>query len=368
MKTSLYIHIPFCQKKCFYCSFVVAVGHDNRIEPYLNSLSKEAQQYAGTFVQTIYLGGGTPTYLNTEQLSELFEILKENFKWSPECEITVEGNPEGLSPEKLELLKKEGVTRFSLGIQTLNDRYLKYLGRCHTAATAVQTFKSLRACGFQNINCDLMYSFPGQTDQEIKEDVTAITALNSEHLSLYTLTIEEPSRFHVIKVQLDDSEKRAAQYELVLKLLAHTGFNQYEVSNFAQHRRESEHNLNYWEGGNYIGLGVGAHSHINGVRSWNVQRVDDYIIKLNNGLSPVEAREELSLQKRLMETIVFGLRMNKGVDIIQVTEQFGLSLPTEAQGEIGRLIEGKFLAKEEKYLKVTPQGRLILDEIAARLV
>ena len=365
---SLYIHIPFCRKKCFYCSFVVAIGQDRRIDEYLDCLSLEAERYRGALVRTVHLGGGTPTHLNSAQLKKLFMMLKKKFRFTTNCEMTVEANPESLDFDKAELLNEFGVNRISLGIQTLNDRYLKYLGRCHDSRRASTAFSDLRRAGFQNINVDLMYSFPGQTDEEIKTDVVSLTDLGSEHLSLYTLTIEENSRFYTKNVKLAATQTQARQYELVAHLLEQTSFQQYEISNFARPRRESSHNLNYWQGGNYVGLGVSAHSHHNGVRCWNVARVSDYMSRIKDHQNPAEGEEKLSARQRFMEILLFGLRMNQGVKIPEIKQKWADQFSPEVEEKIHALTAGGFLRRENDYLKATAKGRLVLDEISAQLI
>jgi len=192
---SLYIHIPFCEQKCFYCSFVVSIGQEQRMDTYLDCIALEAHRYKGEQVKTIYIGGGTPTLMSEKQIQKLNNIIQENFILSQAMEWTIEANPERLNSSKLKLLKTSGINRVSLGVQTMNNKYLKYLGRNHNAQAAVNSYKRIRKAGFENINIDLMFSFPKQTMRELKEDVKTITQLGSDHVSLYLLTIEHPSRF-----------------------------------------------------------------------------------------------------------------------------------------------------------------------------
>ena len=195
--SALYLHIPFCEKKCFYCSFVVAIGQEHRIDPYLDALSKEAAAYKMTDVKSVYVGGGTPSMMDERQLERLVRIIDENFDRANGNECTVEVNPESITLTKMELLKKAGFNRISLGVQSLNEKYLKYLGRNHNKDRAVAAFGLLRQAGFHNISVDLMSSFPGQTMEELTEDVNAIARLGAEHVSVYSLTIEANSRFYI---------------------------------------------------------------------------------------------------------------------------------------------------------------------------
>jgi len=227
--SSLYIHIPFCERKCFYCSFVVSVGQRHRVDLYLDCLLKEALQYKGEAIQTVYLGGGTPTFLTNKQLQKMFDVIHKNFRLADDMECTVEANPEGLDIAKIKLLKKLGVNRISLGVQSLNNEYLKYLGRIHDREKAVDAFRIIREGGIDNINLDLMYTFPGQSLDELQEDVGAISELGSEHLSLYALTIEPNSRFYVRKEQLPNDQAQVDQYILVCKFLGKAGLRHLPV-------------------------------------------------------------------------------------------------------------------------------------------
>ncbi len=367
MKT-LYIHIPFCAKKCFYCSFVISVGQEKRIDLYLDCLEREAKRYKHTEIKSVYIGGGTPTLMSNEQLRKLFDIIGKNFCLSAGAEITIESNPEGLERAKLVLLKKAGVTRISLGVQSLNDRYLKYLGRNHDAPGAIKAFHSIREAGFEDINIDLMFSFPDQTIEELKRDVDAVVQLNSDHLSLYTLTVEEHSRFFAQNIQLQDDHDQAQQYVFVLKELEAAGFEQYEVSNFARTGKISRHNVHYWQGGEYIGLGIGAHSYVGEKRAWNISKLNDYISHMQND-KPIEAGyERLAVFDQMKEAVLFGLRMNAGICTQEVEKRFGCFLNNEQQKKIDSFIQDGFLIRENSSLKVSAKGRLVLDELCARLI
>ncbi len=368
MKPSLYIHIPFCHRKCFYCSFVVSIGQEKRVDSYLDCLAREAESYQGTEISTIYLGGGTPTYLNCDQLKRLAQIIEENFKYRKGTEWTIEANPEGVDLAKLNLLKSLGINRISLGIQSLNSQYLKYLGRNHTSALAVKTFKAIREEGFDNVSIDFMYSFPKQTMAELQEDLKNVTQLNSEHISVYMLTIEEPSRFYAQKMPLKDDQIQAQEYTRVIEILADAGFKQYEISNFAKPGKESKHNLNYWQGGNYIGLGVGAHSHRDGKRFSNVSEFMPYMEMIQLKKDTHENIEELSAHQRFIEKLLFGLRMNEGVKVKTLEKEFDCPLDQEREVKLKEFTHQEFLRWDNEKLKVTDKGRLVLDELCSRLI
>ncbi len=365
---SLYVHIPFCQKKCLFCSFTVVVGQGHRVPDYLKSLESEARRYSGSKVSTVYVGGGTPTFLSETQLEDLFGVLRRHFLIGSEAEFTLEANPEGLTSGKARLLKAHGVNRVSLGVQSLNDRFLKFLGRAHDRAQALAAFEVLRQAGFSNLNVDLMYGFPQQTDEELQKDLRAFGEFNSEHVSAYSLTIEENSRFHAQGIPLNPSEAQGRQYRLVAQTLGAQGFRQYEVSNFAKPGYESRHNLAYWtSGGGYIGLGLGAHSYLSGERSWNVSRLPKYL-GLSEQESAVEGRERLNPEGRLLEMFLVGLRMVDGVDIPRLENDFDCPLSSRTRKQIEEYVAAGLFVQEGSRLRATPTGLSLLDEIAARLI
>lgn len=366
--TSLYIHIPFCQRKCLYCSFPVFVAQERKIDAYLDCLEKEARKYQGQEVTTVYVGGGTPSLLSVDQLRRLMKIVFQSFRCPGKAETTIETNPEDILPEKAELLLALGLNRISLGVQSFNDRYLKYLGRCHDARREKEAFADLHTAGCKNVNVDLMFSFPGQTLPELEKDLEILAGLNPEHVSLYTLTVEPNSRFFSQKITEVNNDEQARSYEHVARFLKNAGFQQYEISNFAKPGWESRHNLNYWRGGNYIGLGLGAHSHRDGRRSWNVSRLKEYMERLQKGGSPEQGFEELTPLKRLTEALVFGLRMNEGVNVRALQERFQKTLTSERVDKIKQFVDEGLLVYDNEILKVTSAGRLVLDEMSAYLV
>jgi len=362
---SLYVHIPFCSRKCLFCSFVIAVGQEHRREEYVKALINEMRMHRGKNLQTIYFGGGTPSALNENHFDQLMREIRNNFSLNENIEITLEANPESIDASKAKFLKNLGFTRVSLGLQSMNDRFLKFLGRNHDARLGLKAYEGLREAGFNNINLDLMYGFPGESMDELLQDVQAIGGLGSEHLSLYSLTIEPNSRFFITQVKLDDEEKLAQQYLLIAPLLATHGFEQYEISNFSKPGFQSAHNKNYWLGGAYLGVGMGAHGFDGRRRSWNISHLQEYLQRAGRPQELVEDYEDLTDQQLLMEKILFGLRMNAGINYEAV--------PIEKQALINQWIKDGFLetfssAGVGKVLKVTDKGRLVLDELSSRLI
>lgn len=365
--TSLYIHIPFCEQKCFYCSFVVSIGQRHRVDEYLDCLSREAQQCKGSECASVFVGGGTPSYLETDQLERLLRVVKDNFLVRPDAECTIEANPESLDATKLKVLRGHGVNRISLGVQSFHPHYLKYLGRNHDQLKARETYQMIRDAGFTNVNLDLMSGFPKQTLQEIERDVTALTALKSDHVSLYMLNLEENSRFYAQKIQLPDDDLQAKQYAFVLAGLERAGYRQYEISNFAKPGKESRHNLNYWQGGEYIGLGVGAHSYRQGKLFWNVSRLNVYMAKIREEGIAVDGSQQLDSHERLKQAVLIGLRMNRGVKVDALEKDLDSALSAQERETIEHFIRHGFFFREDGYLKATEKGRLVLDEICVQL-
>jgi len=338
---SLYIHIPFCRRKCFYCSFSIFIGKEKHVCAYLDCLKKEARQYSGEKINTVYVGGGTPSYLSGQNIKSLFNIIKSNFQLTDDAEITFEANPEDVNIEKLRYLKQDDV---------------------------LKAVSLIRKEGFENLNLDLMYGFDGQSKSDLETDIKDISALESEHLSLYTLTVEKNSKFHAANVKQKEPEELAQQFLFVKKMVRDFGYKQYEISNFAKPGRESKHNINYWEAGNYIGLGMAAHSHFNGKRIWNVDSYVKYIKMMQDEGNAAGGQEILSRQSRFLEALVFGLRMTKGVNVGRLESQFAHKLDNKRKSEITYLIESKMLSLKGKNLKATQKGQLVLDEISVRLV
>ncbi len=365
--TSLYIHIPFCERKCFYCSFVVSVGQRHRVDDYLDCLSREARQYKGGVCASVFLGGGTPSYLEADQLERLLRVVKDNFVARPDAEYTIEANPESLDAAKLKVLRSHGVNRISLGVQSFHPQYLKYLGRDHDPSKARETYQMTRDAGFMNVNLDLMFGFPKQTLEEIGWDVEALTALKSDHVSLYMLNLEENSRFYARKIQLPDDNLQAKQYEIVRCGLENAGYRQYEISNFANPGKESRHNLNYWQGGEYIGLGVGAHSYRQGKMFWNVSRLSVYMEKIRESGCALEGSQQLDAHGQLKQAVLIGLRMNRGVKVEALERVLDSSLDAEERERIEHFIRHGFFIREDGHLKATPKGRLVLDELCSQL-
>jgi len=372
MYPSLYIHIPFCSSKCFYCSFASFENRDELIAPYLEALKKEAALYRGQKISTVYIGGGTPTYLDVACLKALFSLINIYFVFGSDSEVTIEANPTAFDPKKIKVLGDGGVNRVSLGVQSFSDKNLNWLGRSHSRVCAISTFNALRKAGFKNLNLDLIYSLPGQSEKDIKKDVSELISLDSEHVSLYALTVSGGSKLAERKVEPPMPDSQARHYLQVTELLKKAGFLHYEVSNFAKQGFECRHNMNYWRGGDYIGLGASAHSHLSGRRFWNVKDPETYVraLKAGSGIqaSAQAGEEKLNKDERFMEAFLIGLRLTEGVDILELGSRFNAALTLDKKEQINDFVREGLLSRDQNRIRATMSGMVILDEICSRLI
>ncbi|MBI4387080.1 MAG: radical SAM family heme chaperone HemW [Elusimicrobia bacterium] len=339
----LYVHVPFCAIKCFYCDFTAFAGQGGSVKRYLNALRLEAARHARAraasdprrFVHTLYIGGGTPSELSSAELEELFGVVSEYFgPLEGFSESTFEANPESLTPDRLEVLARAGIGRLSLGLQTMEPRLLKIVGRRHGPEDFLRVFRQARERGF-SLNVDLMYALPTQTLPEALSSLDAVLGLEPDHISLYGLQVEDRTLFGKREVEVDEDLARE-MFEASLDRLRGAGFTHYEISNFARPGRESAHNMIYWRNGEYVGLGCGASGHLDGIRYCNLDRLADYCRALEEGKSPVAESESLRGRERLGETLLLGLRVLSGVELTPESEAaFGEAIERlSAQGLI----------------------------------
>lgn len=314
----LYLHIPFCRRKCNYCDFASLAGRDELIGPYLRALKAEASRSKNLVGRpdTLYIGGGTPSLLEPRELEKLFSLLEENFGPIRNLkEATFEANPESLTPEKAGALKAAGVSRVSLGLQASQAGLLDRLGRLASFEDFLKAFSVLRLAGFDNINIDLMTGLPGQSKEDFRETLDRTLALKPEHLSFYALEVHEGTAFSAEGV-CEAPEPAAAMFESALPIIEAAGFGHYEISNFARPGRESLHNLNYWDQGDYLGLGAAAASHSGGLRRANTKDPELYIRTAASPEGPaLEYSETLTPAQRKAEMIMLGLRKTEGIEL-----------------------------------------------------
>jgi oxygen-independent coproporphyrinogen-3 oxidase len=361
----LYVHLPFCSGKCAYCDFISFPGRTGDISSYLAALEAEAALVgAARLPQTLYVGGGTPSELSVEAIDELFARLRRAYPAARFSEITFEANPESLDASKLRSLRQAGVTRLSLGFQSLNDEVLRAAGRRHTAEDSLRAFRLGRESGGWSISVDLICGLPGQTTAVFRRDLEQVLALEPDHLSLYGLDVHEGTPLSR-RGFVPDEDLGREMLETAVNGITAAGFVHYEISNFAKPGHESRHNLNYWNGGEYIGLGCAAAAYLDGERSCNVPNLDEYLRRVAAGTRPVSERERLQGKDKLGEQVFLGLRRLAGVDVgPEMEKEFSREwLDLERRGLITRhggrarlTREGLFLANEAFESFVAPFG------------
>lgn len=310
----LYVHIPFCRRKCFYCDFVSVPYNDEISDKYLNALEKESLKYKNDLADTLYIGGGTPSVLSVYQLEHLVSIIKNNFNLSHLQEFTIELNPESVTKEKLNFLFKSGITRISIGLQSVFNDKLTVLGRLHNYDDFRKVYYYSKEVGFDNINVDLIYGIPGQSLNDWKKTLTEILKLNLQHISLYPLTVEPNTAFYKNNIE-PDTNLQYEMYNDACKILKENGFEHYEISNWAKDKKYSKHNKLYWQNKEYIGLGVSASSYYKRYRYKNNTDIFKYIENVLNNKDILTEKEYIDDNLYNKETVMLGLRLSDGVDI-----------------------------------------------------
>ncbi len=372
MSLSLYIHIPFCIKKCNYCDFVSYSHNPSAVDKYLQGLEREMELVArelspaGKTLKTIFLGGGTPTSLTANQLHNILEKTREYFTWEAGIEVTVEANPGTVDLEKLTVLRTAGVNRMSLGVQAFQETLLKGIGRIHTTAEIYSGVELARQAGFANLNLDLMYALPGQTMEDWTDTLDKALALGVEHISAYSLKLEPGTTYYQAwqegKLTPCDQDLEADMYQEAISRLTTAGFNHYEISNFARPGRECRHNLTYWLLEEYLGLGPAAHSLIGGHRLANLGSLQAYIAFLDNGQRPLEDDQILTERDARAEFMFLGLRLTRGVEKTRFQHRFGTDL-TQAYGKaIAKLVALNLLEETPELIRLTPKGLALGNE------
>ena len=361
MVRHLYVHIPFCPKVCPYCSFYKETSDRNKTQGFLDAVLAEAEiESPGLQPHTVFFGGGTPTALSTSQLEYLIQGLKQRVDWSQVREFTIEMNPATVSCEKATALLQTGVNRVSMGVQSWDEALLKTLGRVHNAAQASRSYRILREAGVPNVNLDLIFGIPGQSAQQWRDSLRQTIDLGPDHISAYCLTYEEDTEFFR-KFQIGEmapEESRDSDFfEMAMDELSAAGYEQYEISNYAIPGRVCEHNLAYWRGNEYAGLGPSAFSTRHACRRRTVADTADYIRRMTEGVDRFDFTETLDEATRRAEWIAFALRTSEGLP--------ENSLPPE---RISPLLQENLITQKEGRLRLTRSGKLVADEIAAELI
>jgi len=378
MSIGLYVHVPFCVKKCHYCDFVSVVKEDSAVEHFIASLQREISMWSNILrgqekhVDSIYIGGGTPTCLTGRELSSIIESIFAGFDVPADPELTVEANPGTVDRHKLDCLKSAGVNRLSLGFQSCSRELLDILGRTHTYRDAVSCYMDARAAGFENINTDLIFGIPGQTVEQWQCCLNEVAGLRPDHISAYGLQLEEGTPLYdtVASGRLEEcpEDLQAEMYESLMETLAGRGYIHYEISNFCLPEKCCRHNLRYWHNESYIGLGPAAHSCMGGIRYANHHGLREYNDMLLLGSLPVICREEKDPVREMSETMFLGLRLIEGMDVESFRQRFGVSVYDVYTKEIEKLAGLKLIEAAGGKLRLTKRGIMVGNMVFSEFV
>lgn len=367
-EVGIYIHIPFCMKKCFYCDFVSYANNEDMIEKYIKALEKEikikAEENKLLKINTIYIGGGTPSFIESKHIVYIINAIKESFNIKENAEITIEVNPGTVTKNKLEDYIKCGINRISIGLQTTNNELLKQIGRIHTYEQFLETYNLIRMVGFNNINVDLMLALPNQTIKDLEDSLNKVIMLKPEHISVYSLILEEKTKLYDLvesgKLELLDENIEREMYWKVKNVLEQNGYKHYEISNFAKQGYESKHNLNCWNQEEYLGIGLAAHSYLHSKRYSNTENLEKYIKTLlekegtKNDI--VTIHEEQTLEDKQKEYMLLGLRKIEGIKISDFKNKFVQNPIYVCRKELDKLVKEDLIQVEENNIKLTKKG------------
>lgn len=369
----IYIHIPFCKQRCLYCAFYSSTLH-SRQQEYCDALCRELEMrrnYIIGIVDTVYFGGGTPSTLTRGQLQKILGTIKRNYTLSPSAEITIEANPDDLTPEYLTTLRSLSFNRLSMGIQSFDDTQLKALGRRHTAERARQAVEDARVAGFNNISIDLMFALPSSTHAQWQESIQQAISLHPTHISAYNLTYEEETPLYRAlqqgKINAIDEDENLKQFETLIDTLSAAGYRHYEISNFALPGYESRHNSSYWHDIPYLGCGAAAHSYDGKSRGWNVADIKEYIDGINKG-APLFEIEQLTTAERYNDAILTRLRTADGIPCDWIREKFGDKLTDYMLKNAAPHIAAGRVKEQQGYLILTREGLFVSDAIIRDLI
>lgn len=371
----IYVHIPFCKHKCYYCDFISYANKESLVERYINVLIREITDVATGNrldyengidelfnVNTIYIGGGTPSFIESKYIVNIISTIKEYFKINENAEITLEINPGTVNENKLKDYFNAGVNRLSIGLQATNDSLLKEIGRIHTYEEFLNTYKLARKIGFKNINADLMIGLPKQTIEDVEKAVNDLIKLGLEHISVYSLILEEGTvleeQIRSGKLKLPEDEEEREMYWKVKSILEANGYIHYEISNFAKKGYESQHNLDCWRQKEYVGFGVAAHSYTNDVRYSNIENLEEYIENYENDKleETFIFNEKLTHNMKVKEYMMLGLRKLNGVSIQEFKEKFAANPIYVFKNELEKLVNEDLLEIDGDYIRLTKRG------------
>ncbi|QTM99880.1 oxygen-independent coproporphyrinogen III oxidase [Sediminibacillus dalangtanensis] len=370
MVKSVYIHIPFCQQICHYCDFTKFYYNETLVDEYLDALEKEMSTYIDEpkqSMKTIFVGGGTPTALNSSQLEKLLQMIDKHFEVNSCEEYSFEANPGDLDDEKIKLLKHYGVQRISMGVQVFDDEMLEFIGRVHRVKDVYQNVDALTRQGFKNISIDLIYSLPNQTLEHFERTLHEAFSFQLPHYSAYSLQIEPKTvfyqRYKKGKLHKPKEEVEAEMYQLLTEQMEAHGLNQYEISNFAKPGYESRHNLTYWNNDHYYGMGAGAHGYLPGRRTINLRPLPAYVEQALKDGKPVLHTEPIGLKEQVEEEMFLGLRKRQGVSIKRFQEKYGREIGHLYGDAIEQLKKKGWLTEKSGFLQLTSEGLLFGNEV-----
>ena len=369
--SSAYVHIPFCTQICYYCDFSKVFIKNQPVDAYLGHLIQETRSYEIGKLRTLYIGGGTPTALSAQQLAYLLTELPKVMDLSEVEEFTIEANPGDLDTDKIAVLKDSQVNRVSLGVQTFDNKMLKKIGRSHQEQDIYDNIRYLKQAGFDNISIDLIYALPGQTMDQVKENVAKAIDLDIPHMSLYSLILENHTvfmnRMRRGKLPLPKEELEAEMFEYIIEELEKAGFEHYEISNFSKPGFESRHNLVYWDNAEYYGLGAGASGYVDGIRYKNHGPIRHYLEAVEAGKARI-TEEHLTLEEKMEEELFLGLRKKTGVSKARFEEKFGVSFDQRYGQVVASLTEQGLLVPDDKQVRMTKRGLFLGDTVAEKFI
>ena len=372
--SSVYIHIPFCATKCYYCAFNTYTLHKEQAKTYLAALRTEIALYASETdpLQTIFIGGGTPSILSAPALRQLFTDIYQHFEITQDAEITVECNPGTVDTEKLRVMRDNGVNRLSFGLQAMQDEILKQLGRIHTVAEFRQSYDLARKGGFENINIDLIFALPDQMMDAWRDTLNEVISLAPDHISAYNLVMEETTPFYewwqAGELHLPSEDTEADMFQYTIETLTAHGYTHYEICNFAKPNREARHNLVYWNNRPCIGLGAGASGYVNGVRYSNIRGIVPYIDKLTERNKPIADTERLTGDAEKAETLMLALRKREGISLETYRNRFGEEIEAAFGSILKKWMDLGLLERTATHLCLTPRGLFLANEVFVELM
>ena len=372
--SSIYVHIPFCATKCYYCAFNTYAFHKEQAKAYLAALRTEMELYAPETepLQTIFIGGGTPSILSTNALAQLFTDIQQHFQITPDAEITVECNPGTVDNEKLRVMKANGVNRLSFGLQAMQDEILKQLGRIHTVTEFLESYRLARENGFENINIDLIFALPDQTMKAWHHTLNEVISLEPDHISAYNLVMEETTPFYEAwqagELLLPTEDTEADMFQYTIETLTTHGYTHYEICNFAKPDHYAKHNLVYWNNQPCIGLGAGASGYVNGVRYTNIRGIPPYINKLSKRNKPIADTERLTGNAEKAETLMLALRKREGISLEDYQNRFGEEIEVAFADILKKWIDLQLLERTATHLRLTHRGRFLANEVLIELI